>query len=121
MSVGRGHVPAAEMLDPDLARALAATPEILDRQLFILSWFFDRFRRFLPAESILRYESIVATGGRALSAVTPAAESLAEPLKSKNKAYDRDLVRRLADRLLKSDGAYWSFYSRESVEALLED
>jgi rhamnosyltransferase len=120
MSHGRGHSPAAEMLDPALARALAETPDVFDRQLHLLSWFYERYLRFIPMESVLRYESIVATGGRALAAVVPAAESLAEPLKSKNKAYDRDLLRRLADKLLNSEGAYWSFYTRESVQALLE-
>jgi len=120
MSHGRGHSPVAEMLDPALAAALAAMPDVFARQLHLLSWFYDRYLRFLPMESVLRYESVVATGGRALAAVVPAADSLAESLKSKDKSYNRDLMRRLADKLLSSEGAYWSYYTRENVQALLE-
>ena len=64
----------------------------------------------------------MGSGGKALSAITPTAKELDEPLSSQNlnAAYDRREMRELGTRLLQSDGAYWRFYARESVENLLE-
>jgi len=47
-------------------RASDARGDCMERQLAILDWFCDRFARSLPPEWILRYEALVATGGRAL-------------------------------------------------------
>ena len=43
------------------------------------------------------------------------------PLESQNlnPLYSRDAVLRYGERLLQSDCAYWNFYSRESVEEIL--
>jgi hypothetical protein len=47
---------------------------------------------------------------------------LDEPLESRNlnKLYDRDEMLRVGERLLGSEGAYWHFYTKESVEELLD-
>jgi hypothetical protein len=121
-SLRDGHIPAAERIDAKLASDLAAIDDALDRQLHILAWFHEKFRRLLPDESIIRYESIVATGGAALGAITPRAAELAEPLDNRNLSlmYDRQTLRDVGERLLASEGAHWETYSRESVERLLE-
>jgi len=118
----KGHIPAAERLDPELREALAALEDPLDRQLHIMAWFHGRFRRNLPDESILRYETIVESGGSCLSAIRPSASGLAEPLESRNlnEIYDREMVERIGERLLASEGAHWESYPKESVERLLE-
>ena len=120
-STREGRQPAAERYDEDLERALTSIEDRMDRQLYLLSWFFERFERELPEEHIVRYEEIMSSGGRALSTITPAAQDLDEPLESRNlnPAYDRDNMLRVGERLLASEGAYWHFYSRESVEELL--
>ncbi len=120
LHVGRGHVPAAERLDPSLARALAGMDDVVERQIHILSWFFGRYRAIVPPERVLRYEDVVESGGRALSVVNPLAAELAEPLESRNRnrLYDDAAVRAMARRLLETDGPYWHFYGRESVEEL---
>ena len=53
--------------------------------------------------------------------VVPSACLLDEPLESHNlnPFYDRDDMLRIGERLLASDGAYWRFYTKESVEGLL--
>ena len=70
---------------------------------------------------MIRYESMIASGGAALAALVPAAAALNEPLRNKNRKWDfAELdLRGLADRLLDSDGAYWSYYSRDDVLSLL--
>lgn len=93
----------------------------IDRWLRRSHYFFDRYRRELPPDHIIRYEDIVSSGGKALQVIVPAARELDEPLRSKNlnPLYDRDKIIPYGERLLESEGAYWDFYSRESVEEML--
>jgi hypothetical protein len=118
-----GHAPAAERLDRALTARLKAIDDQFERQLALMSWFFEQFARYLTAANILRYESLIASEGRELSLIQPRAATLAEPLQSHNTnpLYDREGAVRLGERLLRSEGAYWEFYSRESVEALLAE
>lgn len=122
-NVQSGHARAAERIDPDLEARLTAFEDDLDRQIFLLGWFHERYRSHLPDESIIRYESVVSSGGAALSVVRPEAQDLREPLQSRNMSslYDHDVMLRIGERLLDSEGAYWESYSKESVERLLDD
>lgn len=122
LPVNDGHIPAAEKLDKALQAKLASLPDKLDRQLFILSWFFSHYQTALPKENIVYYEKMVRSGGSSLQIITPAAQHLSEALESRNRnaLYDSALMKHIGHRLLESEGAYWGFYSRESVEDLLK-
>ncbi len=122
LAVQQGHVPVGEQIDPALRAALENIADRTERQLYIVEWFFERFGRLLPRASILRYEDMVSTGGKALAAVTPAAAGLDEPLASRNKnsAYDGGRMAELGRKLLGRDGAFWEFYTRESVEEMIQ-
>jgi hypothetical protein len=91
--------------------------------LKMLDWACEMYRRELPEENIIRYEDIIDSKGKALSAVVPAAEELDVPLESKNlnPLYDREMMLEVGETLLRSEGAYWHFYSKESVEDLLAE
>jgi hypothetical protein len=121
--VREGHSRGAELYDEGLRRELASTQDRIGRQLLLLSWWYERFDTTLEAGHIIRYEDIVSSGGGALSDITPAAKTLHEPLSSRNlnALYDHEVMRDLGGRLLCSDGAYWRFYTRESVEKLIEE
>jgi hypothetical protein len=121
-NVQSGHAGSAERLDPDLKAKLAAIDDSLDRQIRLLGWFHEQFRRYLPEQSIIRYESVIGSGGKVLSVVRPEAKDLREPLESRNKSklYDHQVMLRIGERLLKSEGAYWESYTKGSVERLLE-
>jgi hypothetical protein len=118
-----GHSPIGEKLDVDLANGLAGEPDPIDRQIRILEWFYDRFRRFLPERALVKYEDLVASRGRELAKFFPTATELDEDLRSKNvnKYYDRALMTDLGQRLLKRDGPIWSFYTKRDVENLLNE
>jgi Sulfotransferase domain len=118
----RGHVPAGERLDHELRDALASLDDPLDRQVHILGWFHGQWHRHLPPENFVRYEDVVESRGRALGVIRPAAAELDEPLRSRNlsQLYDREMMLRVGERLLASDGAQWESYAKESVERLLE-
>jgi hypothetical protein len=120
--VREGHSRGAELYDEGLRRELASTEDRVCRQLRLLSWWYERFYTTLEGDHIIRYEDIVSSGGGALSAISPAAKTLHEPLSSKNlnAVYDHREMRELGSRLLRSEGAYWRFYTRESVEGIVE-
>lgn len=119
---GRVNKPASVRYDPGMARALEGIADPTERSIRRLNLFFGRYLDVLPPENIVRYEDVCATGGRALSAIVPSAANLDEPLEERNVSslYDRERVLSVGEQLLASDGAYWRFYSRESVEKLME-
>jgi hypothetical protein len=120
--VTKGRTPVAR-LDSALAQGLAQIKDRIDRQIYILSWFYEQYRIFLPDSSILRYETIIASGGKALSVIQSQIQMVQYSLKNKNlnPLYDREMMLLLGDKLLNSEGAFWNFYSRESVEILLKE
>jgi hypothetical protein len=120
MPVENGHAPAAEGLDTDLRQALARMSDKTDRQLHLLSWFYEQYQRYIPSNRILRYEDLIRSGGASLRAMTPSAQALCESLESRNSnpLYDQRLLQSIGHKLLTTEGAYWQFYTKESVELL---
>ena len=120
IALRKGRIPPAEQFDLHLFRRLARTDDVLGRQVRVLEWFFETYRRCVPTERIVRYGEVVATGGRALAQIAPAAADLTEPLENRNvnPLYDAEFVQRAAERLLRTSGAIWDFYTRASVENL---
>lgn len=121
--VNEGRIKAAEAFDADLKATLASEPDRLTRQLIILRWCYSRYATLLPRGHVIRYEEMVASGGRALKVIDPAADLLSEPLDNRNvnTLYDSELVRGLAARLLDEESIYGEFYSRAEVESLCAD
>ena len=56
MPIRVGHVPFAETLDPGLAKDLAGIDNPVDRQFHVLTWFFGKFARLLPPNTVISYE-----------------------------------------------------------------
>jgi len=121
--VNRGRLPFGEAFDPALAAALDAEGDRVNRQLILLRWYFSRYRGLLPDDHVIRYEQLVATGGRALAVIDPEAATLAEPLESRNRStlYDAALVRDLARRLLEQDDIAAGFYPASELERLRDE
>ena len=123
LNVGKGHAPIGEKLDAGLQRQLAAEPDVIERQLLIMEWFYDRFRNFLPDKAMVKYEDVIESRGRELGKFFPGGNDLDENLSSKNvnKYYDREQMLELGRRLLQREGPIWHFYSRADVENLLTE
>jgi ribosome-associated protein YbcJ (S4-like RNA binding protein) len=118
--VNVGRLPFGEAFDAELSSRLAAEPDRLERQIAILRWYFSRYRALLPREHVIRYEDLIASGGRALAVIDPAAALLDEPLENRNasKLYDSGLIHRLAERLLAEPTIYQGFYEPDDIQAL---
>jgi len=121
LNVKNGHAPIGEKLDPQLRQALAAEPDVFERQIQIVEWFYKRFRKFLPEDAVIKYEDVIQSRGRELAGFFPEAGALNEGLVSKNvnKFYDRALMLELGEKLLRRSGVIWDFYSKSDVEKLL--
>lgn len=118
-AVAKGHAPAAERLDADLTERLAREEDLHERQITLLSWFFEQFRQ-LPAGRVVKYEEIVATSGRVLADRLALTGELDAPLETRNEKYLTDpLCHRFAERLLARGGAYLDHYSAREISALL--
>ena len=115
LPVHDGHVPGAEMFDPDLRLALEQEPDVLRRQLVVLDWFFTRFRAHLPPENVMRYEDLIESGGSTL--FRRLGDANAEPVRLENRnrsaLYDATTVDALLAALLDAGGA-WTHYYRAS-------
>ena len=122
----KGRVSARVKYDAGLGEKMeqkkAAGADAIDKWLLRMHSNFERYKETLPPENVIRYEDICESNGRALSVITPAASDLDEPLENKNTnpLYKRDLVLRFGERLLESEGAYWDFYTRESVQEIMD-
>jgi hypothetical protein len=123
LNVRNGHAPIGEKLDAKLHQDLAAEPDVFERQIHILEWFYKQFREFLPDDRIIKYEDLIASRGRELSSFFPEAAQLNESLVSKNvnKFYDKALMQELGEKLLRRSGVVWDFYDRSDVEKLLAE
>lgn len=122
MPVNDGHAPAAEQLDPCLKNKLSSIEDRYDRQLALLNWYFEQYKRHLKPNSIIRYEDIIESGGSVLATITPSAAILSEELENQNRSdvYDWGGISPLVERLLNCDGAYWDYYSRDAVREVLK-
>ncbi|MBO6702752.1 MAG: hypothetical protein JJ921_10445 [Pseudomonadales bacterium] len=119
LPVARGTVPMAERFDGKLQSKLSEAEAVMQKQLVILSWFFDRYR---GQENLIRYESLVETNGRTLFDTTGVICNSSEPLEPqlKNTGASNDQLRRLSDCLLERPEIYEGFYSPEDVSSQLE-
>lgn len=123
MPVSQGRVPAAEAFAPELKQKLDYIPDVYDRQISLLDWFFQQYINYLPSEHILFYEKTINSNGKSLDVINPLASDLHETLYSKNnnKLYDNVLKQVLLEKLLSSkNNAFWNFYTEEQLVSLVD-
>lgn len=117
LDMGRGRLPMAETFDAGFRETLVTISSVLDRQLYMVDWCFERYATLLPPQQIIRYESIIESGGAALGIIDPAAAVLCEPLSSKNanSLYNPAIASELAVRMIARGGAWEAFYSAKDI------
>jgi hypothetical protein len=121
MAVREGRLGLPASVAPDIAGHLDGIEDRLERQLALLSWFYESYVRTLPRERVIRYEDIVASGGAALAPVASSAAALEAKLTSRNAAavYDRSHMREAGRLLLEREGAHRIYYSAEDVAEVM--
>ncbi|WP_151033209.1 sulfotransferase [Cellvibrio sp. KY-GH-1] len=120
LPINKGHIPAAEQFDRALKNTLAATHDVLDRQLHILEWFCVRYVQHLNGRW-LRYEDFVIDPLTLVSPLGLPAPATSIPTRaSKNAGYDLVLMEQLYTRVSGFGEAIWSIYPRAQVDELME-
>lgn len=119
--VSRGKVAKSAKLLPAFNQHLEGIEGLLDKQLYILDWYFSQYAEF-SAEQIIKYEDIIATKGGSLSPIA-GVDILDNSLKGRNTSplYDPKFLSIASTALINSKGAYWRYYQKEEVIALLEE
>ena len=122
LPVHRGRIPAGEERDRDLYCTLEQEPEVLLRQIIVLNWFFARFEAHLSPRNIVRYETLVESGGLALFRRLGHARAQPVDLKSQNSSalYDRATIDALLKALLENGGSWTRFYSPSDCEQVAD-
>lgn len=119
LAVSNGRAPAAEKIDTSLALALDRIEDKIDRQIFLLGWYFQQYKLFLPRTSVIYYEELISSRGGVLEIVAATGGVINETLQSKNDnpVYDQYLRAELIDRLRSTDESWggWGFYSKKEV------
>lgn len=120
--MGSGRFPAAEAFDSRLKAALDAMPDRLDRHVYFLEWAFGRYLQVGSRLGVLAYEDIIASNGRALSAISQQAYGLNADLRNENLnvVYRRDAVEPIARALLARNGSWKQWYPDDAIEQLAE-
>ncbi len=114
LPINGGRIPAGERFDDELQGLLQKEPDVLQRQVRILNWFFASFQTHLPPDDIIRYEDLVSSGGRALFRLIGQDAVPPVPLENRNdgRVYRRVEPELLLDALNKERGAWSDFYSQ---------
>lgn len=116
LPVAAGTIPMGERFDPILTGMLAETSDVLEKQLVILNWFFERYRLCDPS-GVLRYEEIIETDGACLSMLT-GKEPVTPPLNEQltNSEVSEAILKKLKDRLLDQPAIYEPFYTPDDLQ-----
>jgi hypothetical protein len=122
LPVNRGQVPAGERYAPQLRERLALEPAVLQKQLLILDWFFTQYHKFLPAAKILKYETLVQSGGEALFAALGHPGASRPALENQNVSHrcTDESIRQLLSGLMSAQGQWCAFYSPRECEELAD-
>lgn len=118
--VSRGKMRYLSLLDPKGQSALEQKQGLLNRQLFLLDYYFKAYDA-LPAEQVVRYEDLMASNGDRLANIIKQPYHPQTVLSDKNKGavYPRDAMLRFGDALLLDEANHcWKFYSKSEAETL---
>ena len=108
----------AERLDRDLETKLARETAVEDRQVVLLLWFFEQYRRLGPHQ-IIRYEDVISSNAGILPAVFGIPHRLNHTLETRNRAhFGGTSYRPLAEKLIAQGGAYMDHYSAQEILSL---
>jgi FkbM family methyltransferase len=120
MAVNKGRLPIAEALDKNFSKRLLIFKDIIDRQIYIINWFFENYISLLPSTNIIRYEDIISTNGKCLASIVPQALALNENLYSKNTnpVYVNNNLPKIVAKILDSNGSWLKFYTKEDIGEL---
>lgn len=125
LPIHRGHIPAGEKFDELLKETLNITETVLDRQIIILNWFFEKFDDYIPKDNIIKYEDIIDSNGNIFSDLSYNGKLEVEldilENKNWNPLYKNVDIDRLYIKLLNSTGIFWKYYSYDEITSVYKE
>jgi hypothetical protein len=120
LPVNQGRLPAGEKFSAALSNQLENEPSILNRQIFILDWFFSQFRKCIPLEQTVFYEALV-TDSKYLSRQFELSERdtfAHNSLADKNASNSCVNIDEIYKGLMQHQRSFINYYSRSDFEEL---
>lgn len=116
-----GYYQHQEQFLPNLITSIRQEKTKTARLIKLLDFFFERNLPLLRAGQSLYYEELVCHAGSVLGQLVPAARQHEKSLRNynTNPYLNQEETLFIGEQLLQSQGAYWSFYSKDDVRELL--
>lgn len=119
--LAQGRAPMAEAFDAELKTRLEKELDKLERQLILMDWYYQQYDDYLEACNIIRYEDVIASGGRALQCIDGTAVNLCENLANKNlnSLYSAGFMLQVLEGLkLNALHRCWGFYTLDELDVV---
>lgn len=115
--VSRGNLNVLKGLDIALWNRLESIHPLYDRQIVLLNEIFKSMSH-ISKENLIRYEDIVATGGKRLAVISSEALNINEPLENKNSnnSYNTEMLATLAGKLIAIGGEWTEYYKEAELD-----
>lgn len=119
--VSKGRISKSQWLSPEFHQMLLQKKDLLDRQLFILDWYFRQFKA-LPTSHVIRYEEMINTGGKILCKIADNNLPFDPNLKDMHRLPPGGLPEAniLLDKLMKYQGSWLDDYSETDIKEYLD-
>ena len=118
----KGYLHHYQSLAPDMVKTWEAIEDKVERVIAVVSIYYEACLPLLKEERIIYYEELVATQGQILELIVPLSDLSDCSIENKNNnhIYNPETMLRIGEKLLNASGAFWDFYSQESVVDLME-
>lgn len=123
MPVHYGFSPIAELFDAELKENLHKIVHSLDRQIYLLCWFFEKMSKNLTEKKIIKYEDLVASDGTIINRIVPSAEIPPRTLNNTNNTFgiDKVTLNDMYNKLIINSRSYDKFYSIDDIQRKYEE
>ncbi|WP_339609034.1 hypothetical protein [uncultured Planktosalinus sp.] len=114
--VSKGNLTVLKGLNPVLFEDLNTIDNLFLRQIALYNEIVKSYL-LLNEKNIIRYEDLITTSGKVLSAITGVATELQVKLINKNivNSYNFDQMELIANQLLRDQGAWREFYTEQEI------
>lgn len=121
--VSKGRSPSAEGFDPTLKVQLDNEPNLIQRQIILIDWFFGQYLKYLDQNRVIKYEEVIQSNGQIILDKLHLPDKLNLDLKSKNtnKVYPKKMLKGYYSELMNNPSLnMWNYYMQEDIEKVYE-
>ena len=123
MPVHHGYSPIAELFDKELNNKLSELEDSLDRQIYLMNWFFIKINKYLSWQNIIKYEEVISSGGSCLNRIIPFANIHSKSLDNINNNFkiDKPMLKHIYVKLIQNSESYSGFYPISDIKTKYDE